>query len=83
MMIVEKCISDRLMPLGTPVNQILVADISRKQFAFDYQIQKKLKGKDIEDHFHGTQDEYDALSFSIGKYVGIWGEISPTGFWQI
>lgn len=80
MMIVEKCISDRLMPLGTPVNQILVADISRKQFAFDYQIQKKLQGVDIEDYFHGAEDEYDALSFAIGKYVGLWSYLSFTDF---
>jgi len=80
MMVVEQLISREALKLNIPVNEILIADISRKQFSFDYQIQKKLKGKDIEDHFRGTQEEYDDLSFSIGKYVGQWGEISLTGF---
>lgn len=80
MMMVEKVISDTVGGLRIPVNEILVADCSRKKFPFDYQIQKKLAGSDIEDHFHGTQDDYDMLSFSIGTYVGKWGEISLTGF---
>ena len=80
MMVVEKLISREAMKLNIPVNEVLIADISRKQFSFDYQIQKKLKGKDIEDHFHGTRDEYDTLSFSVGKYVGQWGALSLSGF---
>ena len=80
MMVVEKLISGELMKLNIPVNEIFVADISRKQFPFDYQIQKKLKGMDIEDHFHGNHKEYDNISFEIGKYVGMWGSIKINGF---
>ncbi len=79
-MLVEKLLTDRVRTLGIPVNKILSVDISRKNFTFDYQIQEKLVGIDVEDHFDGSQDSYDALSFQIGVYVATWGELVFDGF---
>jgi len=75
-LVIEKLITDTITKLGIPVNTILVADISRSMFPFEYQIQKKLKGKDIEDTFRGSQDDYDALSFQLGTYIAGWGSVS-------
>lgn len=79
-LLIEKIITDSVIPLGIPVNKILFADISRKQFPFDYQIQEVLEGTDIEDTFHGTREEYDILSFNLGKYIATWGELTFDGF---
>lgn len=80
---VEKLITDKVSALGIPVNRILHVDTSRKLFPFDFQIQEKLVGSDIEDHFHGTNHEYDRISFDIGKYVGMWGSIQLSGYGRL
>ena len=79
-MLVEKLLTDKVSLLGVPVNRILVVDISRKKFVFDFQIQEQLAGKDIEDHFDGSQESYDALSFQLGAYIARWGALSFDGF---
>lgn len=79
-MLVEKLLTDKVAALGIPVNKVLFADISRKQFPFDFQIQEQLEGKDIEDHFHGSKIEYDELSFQLGKCTALWGEFEFDGF---
>jgi len=66
---VEKLVTDQVRRLGVPVNNILYVDVSRKEFPFDFQIQEVLEGADIEDHFKGTQENYDRLSFELGTYV--------------
>ena len=77
---IEKLITDQVASHGIPVNRILHVDISRNQYPFDYQIQDMLEGHDIEGHFHGTRDEYDQLSFDLGRYVGLWGALEYDGF---
>lgn len=79
-MAVEKLITDRVATLNVPVNRILFVDTSRKVYPFDYQIQDMLEGVDIEANFHGTRQDYDQLSFDIGRYVAMWGELSLEGF---
>jgi len=79
-MLVEKLVTDQVAVLGVPVNRILYADISRSQFPFDYQIQDMLEGSDIEGHFHGTRDAYDQLSYDLGRYVAMWGDLSFSQF---
>ena len=75
-MLVEKLITDEVATLGVPVNRILHVDISRSRYPFDYQIQDALEGVDIEDHFHGRRIGYDQLSFDLGRYVAMWGDVS-------
>lgn len=79
-MAVEKLITDRVATLNVPVNRILFVDTSRKVYPFDYQIQDMLEGVDIEANFHGARQDYDQLSFDIGRYVAMWGELSLEGF---
>ncbi len=79
-MTIEKLITDRVAALNVPVNRILFVDDSRKVYPFDYQIQDMLEGTDIEANFHGTRQDYDQLSFDIGRYVAMWGELSLEGF---
>ena len=79
-MIVEKMITDEVATLGIPVNRILFVDISRKTYPFDYQIQEGLEGKDIEDNFHGTREDYDQMSFDLGRYIAMWGDLSFKNF---
>lgn len=79
-MAVEKLITDDVATIGVPVNRILYVDVSRAQYPFDYQIQDMLEGSDIEDNFHGTRVEYDALSFDLGVCVAKWGALEYSGF---
>lgn len=77
---VEKLVTDRVAKEEIPVNRILHVDVSRKHFPFDFQIQEKLAGHDLEDHFAGTQAEYDRFSFDLGVLVGKLSRISVPGF---
>lgn len=52
---------------GIPSVEILCADTTRRTFEFDYQIMKPLIGKDPEIEWNGTQDDYDELSFDLGR----------------
>jgi len=79
-MLIEKLITDQVAILGVPVNRILHVDVSRSVYPFDYQIQDALEGTDIEDTFHGTRTEYDQMSFDIGRYVAMWGDLSFSEF---
>ncbi len=77
---IEKLLTDRVAKLNIPVNRILYVDISRKVYPFDFQIQEVLAGADLEDHFNGSKDEYDRMSFALGQYVARLGEIQLNGF---
>ncbi|MBT4005336.1 MAG: aminoglycoside phosphotransferase family protein [Candidatus Pacebacteria bacterium] len=66
---VEKLITRDVKKVGLRTNEILYSDISRKKFPFDFQIQKKLVGKDPEVDFPGSKEDYDRLSYQIGEYV--------------
>ncbi len=76
----EQVITERVAPLDVPVNHILHVDISRKAFPFDFQIQEVLAGADLEDHFSGSKDEYDRMSFALGQYVARFGVLQFEGF---
>lgn len=76
----EKLITDEVATLGIPVNRILHVDISRSIYPFDYQIQDCLDGADIENNFHGSRTDYDQLSFDLGRYVAMWGDLSFSQF---
>lgn len=65
----EELLTTRASSLGIPANRMLHVDISREHFPFDFQIQEKLLGQDLEDHFFGTKDDYDRISFTLGQYV--------------
>ncbi len=77
---VEQWITDEVAALGVPVNRILHVDISRRLYPFDYQIQDCLDGADIENNFHGSRADYDQLSFYLGRYVGMWGDLNISQF---
>ena len=68
-LLIDKMVTDRVAAVKVPVNKILIVDISRKHVPFDYQIQETLIGKDIEDHFVGSRETYDRLSFELGVYA--------------
>lgn len=74
-MVIEKALTDTVTAAGVPTNRIFVADISRTDFPFDYQIQQIVPGTDIESGFHGTKEEYDAMSRTLGEYVGVMSSI--------
>lgn len=76
----EQLITQRVASLDVPVNHILHVDISRKIFPFDFQIQEVLDGADLENHFNGSKDDYDHMSFALGQYVAGLGEIQLDGF---
>lgn len=68
-MLVEKLVTDDVAKVGVPTNKVLYVDVSRKVYPFDFQIEEALIGEDLEDHFKGTQEEYDRLSFELGQLV--------------
>ncbi|HLD25365.1 MAG TPA: phosphotransferase [Patescibacteria group bacterium] len=75
-MLMEKLITDEVATVGVPVNRILHVDISRSIFPFDFQIQDCLDGVDLENNFHGTRSDYDQMSFDLGRFVAMWGDLS-------
>jgi aminoglycoside phosphotransferase (APT) family kinase protein len=79
-MMTEKLVTDKVQELGVPANTIRFVDVSRKLFPFDFQIQERLIGQDIETSFHGTKEEYDRLSYEIGEYVARFHGLEFDGF---
>lgn len=71
----EQLITEKVAPLGVPVSRILHVDISRRSVPFDFQIQEVLPGVDLEDHFEGTKEDYDRMSFTLGTYVARLAEL--------
>lgn len=80
MMMVEKLVTEKVAELGVPVNTIRFVDVSRKKFPFDFQIEERLIGQDIETYFHGTREEYDRLSYELGEYVARFHALDFDGF---
>ncbi len=72
----EKMITDLVRKTGVPTNTVLHVDISRDTFPFDFQIQECLDGADVEHHFSGTKEEYDNISYTLGKYIAMYSKIS-------
>ena len=78
----EQLTSDIARAHGLPANHILHVDISRSIYPFDYQIQEMVKGLDAEIEFHGTKEDYDTFSFSLGQWVAKLSDIPVDGFGQ-
>ncbi len=72
----EQLITDQVRTLGVPVNKIIYVDISRRTFPFDFHIQEVMLGEDIEDHFNGTKEEYDHMSFVLGTHIAAFDQLS-------
>lgn len=68
-LLMEKLTSDLVRKNGVPTNTILYVDYSRKNYPFDFQIQEKLFGENLEYNFKGNQQDYDKLSFELGKII--------------
>lgn len=75
MMKVEQLICNEVEKVGIPTNKVLYVDISRKKYSFDFQIEECLVGSDIENNFKGTKEEYDKMSFDLGKYIATYSKI--------
>lgn len=78
-MLVEKLVTDHVVALGIPVNVVRFADVTRKKYPFDFQIEERLPGVDLEGNFSGTKDEYDRLSRELGTYVARYHDFPLTG----
>ncbi len=72
----EQLITDKVRPLGVPVNKVIYVDVSRNIFPFDFHIQEVMAGADIEDHFAGTKEQYDRISFTLGTYIATFDQLS-------
>ena len=68
-MVVEQLITQQVSQLGLATNHVLVADASRKNWPFDFQIQEKMVGEDPEQITDWSQSEYDQLSFDLGAWI--------------
>lgn len=79
-MLVEKLITDDVSAIGVPTNKILFVDVSRKKYSFDFQIEEMLEGSDMEDHFTGSKEEYDNLSFQLGALTAKIHTLTYPGF---
>ncbi len=76
----EQDIINRYKKAGVPSVEILASDASRRYFPFDYQIMLPLSGKDLELEWEGNQDQYDALSFELGKFIARQYQIPGEGW---
>jgi len=72
---IEKLICEKVARLKVPTNKVLYVDVSRKKYPFDFQIQECLEGSDIENNFKGTKEDYDKLSFDLGKYIATYSKL--------
>ncbi len=81
-MVTEKLITDKVAGLGIPTNIILFADVSRKNFPFDYQIQEVLIGSDPEQKKDWQKEDYDNLSFELGQNIAKIHSIKLDGWGQ-
>ncbi|MBI2356841.1 aminoglycoside phosphotransferase family protein [Candidatus Dojkabacteria bacterium] len=69
--------------LDIPVNELVFADASRSRYPFDYQIMKRLPGRDLGADWAGSQEDYEKICREQGaniarmhKYKGNgWGRI--------
>jgi aminoglycoside phosphotransferase (APT) family kinase protein len=79
-MLTEKLVTDQVADIGIPTNRVLYVDINRKKYAFDFQIQEKLIGNDLEDNFTGSKEEYDAMSYELGQMIARLSELTYEKF---
>jgi|GEM_PF-520121 len=65
----EQWVIARYKEVGINSVEILTSDAGRKEFEFDYQIMRPLPGKDPEVEWEGSQEDYDQLSFNLGRMI--------------
>ncbi len=65
-----------------PTNKLLVADATRSQFNFDYQIMEVLPGLDIETEWSGTKEDYEKISYELWKYIALEYKIPVEWWWR-
>lgn len=80
MMKVEQLICNEVDKVGVPTNKVLYVDITRNKYPFDYQIEECLVGSDIENNFKGTREEYDKMTYDLGKYIATYSKIKLDKF---
>lgn len=71
-MLAEKVITDKLAKIDIPVNKVVYVDVSRKKFNFDYQIEERFAGEDIEsiwEKFNNDELIYNKISFELGVLI--------------
>lgn len=76
----EKDVVELYKKVGIGSVDILTSDTSRSEFDFDYQIMRPLPGKDPEVEWVGSQADYDALSFDLGRVLAKQYRIPATGW---
>ncbi len=82
-MLAEKLITDLVAQHGIPTNKVVMVDISRKKYPFDYQIEEKLGGIDPEDEFNGSQQDYENFTFETGVAIAKMSDITLEGFGRL
>lgn len=76
----EKEVVEMYRRLGIPSTEIVTSDASRKDFPFDYQIMLPLTGKDMESEWEGSKEDYDSMSFDLGRMIALQYQIPGTGW---
>ncbi|MDD3647905.1 MAG: aminoglycoside phosphotransferase family protein [Candidatus Dojkabacteria bacterium] len=72
---VEKLVTGLVDEIDIPTNKVVFVDVSREKYPFDFQIQEKLAGNDLEDHFKGTKKDYDKMSYDLGVYIARYSDL--------
>lgn len=65
----ENLFTEKYKQAGIPTNTVLYSDTSRQDVPFDFQIMELLPGRDLEDDWDGTKEQYDAISFQLGTMI--------------
>ncbi|EKE27290.1 MAG: hypothetical protein ACD_3C00226G0009 [uncultured bacterium (gcode 4)] len=81
-MSLEKGFTDLAKIAWFPTNELLESDTTRLKFDFDYQIMKVLPGLDLETQWNGTKEDYDKLSYELGKYIALEYKMPVEWWWR-
>jgi aminoglycoside phosphotransferase (APT) family kinase protein len=79
-MALEETMADAYRSVGIPTNVMLYTDVSRTKVPFDYQFMELLPGRDLEDEFDGTKEDYDAISYRLGELVALQYKVPVKGW---
>ena len=79
-LLAEKYMTDAARARGVACNEVIYVDLSRNHVPFDFQIQKLVPGADLEDHFSGTEADYQALAVQIGEQTALLHSVKVDGF---
>lgn len=65
----EKMFTEKYKKAGIPTNTVIFSDTSRQDADFDFQVMEILPGKDLEDEWDGTEEQYQTINRSLGAMV--------------